>query len=266
MDELAAAYDENCLATIVRQKALLERAHAVITELLAYDARTMDLNKLSMLTGERTRESLAKAVISGRPNRIRWRRASRSGTLGCACTGAGTRFPPLPPGALPSATAYAVGHGHPAWCTRTRTRTSRPAGIRTRPASVCVRLDAPTHPPTHHPPGVAPSVDADGDRRCSWPWPARMAHTHMHTLFILQLDTPQACARSRADTDDVAVHEEACSAVRLQHLHGEELRRDARFAGNRGDPRQHQKRGQQGLQLSACRRCLALVRRQARRR
>ena len=91
MDELAAAYDENCLATIVRQKALLERAHAVITELLAYDARTMDLNKLSMLTGERTRESLAKAVILGRPNRIRWRRASRSGTLGCACTGAGTR-------------------------------------------------------------------------------------------------------------------------------------------------------------------------------
>ena len=62
MDELEAAYDENCLATIVRQKALLERAHAVITELLAYDARTMDLNKLSMLTGERTRESLAKAA------------------------------------------------------------------------------------------------------------------------------------------------------------------------------------------------------------
>ena len=90
-EELEAAYAENCLATIVRQKALLERAHAVITELLAYDARTMDLNKLSMLTSERTRESLAKAVISGRPNRIRWRRTSRSGTLGCACTGAGTR-------------------------------------------------------------------------------------------------------------------------------------------------------------------------------
>ena len=91
MDKLEAAYDENCLASIMRQKALLERAHAVITELLAYDARTMDLNKLSMLTGERTRESLAKAVISGRPNRIRWRRASRNGTLGCARTGAGTR-------------------------------------------------------------------------------------------------------------------------------------------------------------------------------
>jgi len=54
MDELEAAYDENCLATIVRQKALLERAHAVITELLAYDARTMDLNKLSMLTAGHT--------------------------------------------------------------------------------------------------------------------------------------------------------------------------------------------------------------------
>ena len=54
------------------------------------------------------------AVVSGWPGRIRWRRASRSSTLGCARTGAGTRASRRHRCALTSL------RSHP-WCVPVRT-------------------------------------------------------------------------------------------------------------------------------------------------